>query len=150
MARNFVNDRHNHRPACLGSRVQRLFVDLVEHRVASNVFRKRGQREGGLEFLGMSRPAARLEMRLGHALRQEVPIRLKLQVDLETLLELAPHSQAGGNVSAVTVEDQNVFEACLMHAANSVMQHSQPAPRHCSQRPRVSHVMLADADVHRR
>ena len=75
---------------------------------------------------------------------------MKLEIDLEPLLKLAPDPQARRDVSAVTVEDQDILESGVVHAADRVVQDAQPASRHRGERARVPHVMLADADVHRR
>ena len=66
------------------------------------------------------------------------------------LQELSPNSFTGGDVSAVPVEHEDVFEAGAVHARNRVTQQCQPTAGQSAERAAVLHVVFADADVHGR
>src|SRR5262245_38405416 len=70
-------------------------IVLVAHGVVADVFREGGQGESRLELLGVSRPALGREVGFGDLFRQQVPVGNELQVALEPLQKLAPHSVTG-------------------------------------------------------
>ena len=93
-------------------------------------FRERSERHRGFKFLRVARqvvrhPMAGLQKVFGVGLRQHVPIREEMEVDLIPPQELVPGRATGRSVSTMAVEHQNIFESGPNHAVDQIGQDGQ-------------------------